>query len=52
MSTKATTKQINEAANAHAKGILGDDQFKKNKDAAKCIAEDFKAGANFVNNLK
>lgn len=52
MSQKVTTKQINDAADAHAKKILGEDQFKNNKDAAKSIKEDFKAGATFVNNFK
>lgn len=41
-------KTINEAAKAHAKDQLGEDQFKKNKDAVKAISEDFKAGVEWA----
>ncbi|WP_316778308.1 hypothetical protein [Pedobacter antarcticus] len=52
MSQKATTDQILDAAIAHAKKELGEDQFTKNKDAVQAITTDFIAGATFVNNLK
>ena len=42
------TKLINAAAHAHAKSELGDQQFRLNKDAVKCISDDFKAGAKWA----
>lgn len=44
---KMTTKEINLAAKDHAKAILGEGQFKNNKDAAEAIAQDFKAGVEW-----
>jgi hypothetical protein len=46
--SKMDAKTINEAAKSYAKEQLGEDQFKKNKDAVKSICEDFKAGAEFA----
>jgi len=37
---------INELAISHAKSVLGEEQYKENKSAAKSIKEDFKAGFN------
>lgn len=42
------TRKINEAAKEHAKKVLGEDQFKKNKSAVKAISEDFKAGVKWL----
>ncbi len=44
---KFTGKELNEAATAHAKTVLGD-QFKTNRDAVQSIKTDWKAGATFV----
>lgn len=41
-------KKVKEAANDYAKNQLGEDQFKKNKDAVKAISEDFKAGVEWA----
>ena len=41
-------KQINEAAKIHAINILGEEQFKKNKNAVKSIVDDFKAGVVYI----
>lgn len=38
---------INLASYEHAKKILGEEQFNKNKDAANVIASDFESGANW-----
>jgi len=46
-------QQTNEAAKSHALKQLGQEQFDKNKDAAKAISEDFKDGVSFIiNTLK
>ena len=44
---KINQKQINDAAKAHAKDILGE-QFKSNPDARKSVETDFKAGIKFL----
>lgn len=41
-------KLLDEAAKAHAKEQLGEEQFAKNKDAVRAITEDFKAGAEWM----
>ncbi len=47
-----TNKVINEAAKAHSRNQLGEEQFKANKDAVKAISEDFKAGVKWANEQK
>lgn len=42
-----TKKIIKAAAMAHAKKVLGEEQFKKNKEAVKAIVEDFQAGCEW-----
>jgi hypothetical protein len=39
---------IKQAAQAHAKETLGEDQYRDNPDAVESITDDFKAGAEFV----
>lgn len=39
---------ISNAAEAHARDVLGDEEFKKNKTAAKAIMKDFESGANWM----
>ncbi|MGY0037669.1 hypothetical protein [Pedobacter sp. NJ-S-72] len=48
---KISQKQINDAASAHAKKVLGE-QFKSNPDAKKSIQDDFKAGVKFIVKLQ
>ncbi len=40
--------QINEAAQAHAKGVLGEEQYAVNKDAVESITGDFTAGVKWA----
>jgi hypothetical protein len=47
---KLNEKALNNAAKSHAISILGETQFKLNKDAARSIKDDFKAGALFTLN--
>lgn len=44
--------KINQAAKDHALSVLGEEQFKKNKEAVKSISEDFKAGVQWALNQK
>ena len=39
---------IKGAAEAHAKDVLGEDQFKKNKTARESIIKDFESGASWM----
>jgi hypothetical protein len=45
---KLPVKQVNEAAKAHAKLQLGEAQFSTNKNAARAIGDDFKAGVRWA----
>lgn len=45
-----TKKQIQQAAKDHSKLQLGEEQFQNNKMAAKAIAADFEAGADYARN--
>lgn len=48
-----TPFQIKVASNAHALEVLGEEQFKRNKQAVKSISTDFKAGIKYaLNQLK
>src|ERR1044072_1113919 len=48
-----TPPQIKVASNAHALEVLGEEQFKRNKQAVKSISTDFKAGIKYaLNQLK
>ena len=49
---KISEKQINEAAKAHAKGELGENQFKSNPDAVKSITGDFKSGIKWYKKIQ
>jgi hypothetical protein len=39
---------LNEAAQSHAKEVLGEEQYAANNEAAESIASDFKAGAKWA----
>jgi hypothetical protein len=45
---RITSKEINAAAHAHTKQVLGDEQFKTNADAVKSVKADFVAGVKWL----
>lgn len=52
MTKEDLKKQIEKAAEAHAKEILGEKQYKENQSASKAIKDDFISGATWMYNFK